>query len=626
MSFAGRLFIQASRTKFIESRHTESSSAAVKELSVTELQSKLDILENYWSQFEEQRVRLFTGKDSAEVLEYDYVKQGVYDICLQRYSTARTSFIGLIKSIDETVDLSESFCRPAAPVPSAQVTQRQLPKISLPTFSGDFYEWTPFKDLFLLMVVGNSNLSTVEKFYYLLTSLAGEPKQLISTLPVAQDSFIPAWDMLISRYDNERLLISTQLERLFSTPRIVNRTAKEFNALLNSTTEALNALKSLRRPVEHCDDVLVHIISSRLDVKTLEAWEVKIGSTTTFPTYAELREFMLNRARARERIELHPLHAPKTPTSSVPSQPLKAKPAKVLNVSTGSAVQQARGSTSQSWADLTANACSMCEEEHFIDKCPKFKQLSPEKRKEFVEKKYLCFNCLGKHSISACRTTKTCVVCHKRHHSMIHITRPQNGSLESSQPDQLKSQDSLAVKLGLLKSPALLPVVGIGGSRSFSKEFSQFCLKFLHSDKHLQIKAYILDHLTSSLPSFSVSDTQAWGHLEGLTLADPEYIEPRPIDLLVGADFFGSIVEPQIIKGFSDSPIAMQTIFGWVVLGPTSAVIPMLASSNHIAVSNEELYDLLTSFWLQEEVPKSEDSGLTEEEAECEEFFQRTHS
>ncbi|XP_015119650.1 uncharacterized protein LOC107042912 [Diachasma alloeum] len=103
-------------------------------------------------------------------------------------------------------------------------------------------------------------------------------------------------------------------------------------------------------------------------------------------------------------------------------------------------------------------------------------------------------------------------------------------------------------------------------------------------------------------------------------------MEPRPIDLLIGVDFFGSIVEPQIIKGPSDSPIAMHTIFGWVVLGPTSAVIPMVASSNHIAVSNEELYDLLTSFWLQEEVPKAEDSDITKEEAQCEEFFQRTHS
>ncbi|XP_015121753.1 uncharacterized protein LOC107044399 [Diachasma alloeum] len=60
----------------------------------------------------------------------------------------------------------------------------------------------------------------------------------------------------------------------------------------------------------------------------------------------------------------------------------------------------------------------------------------------------------------------------------------------------------------------------------------------------------------------------------------------------------------------------MYTIFGWVVLGSTSAVIPMVTSSNHVSISNEQLDDLLTKIWLQEEVPKTEDSVLTKEEAE----------
>ncbi|XP_015120540.1 uncharacterized protein LOC107043522 [Diachasma alloeum] len=186
--------------------------------------------------------------------------------------------------------------------------------------------------------------------------------------------------------------------------------------------------------------------------------------------------------------------------------------------------------------------------------------------------------------------------------------------------------NDLVGKLGLSVSPALLPVVGISGSKSSSNGFSRFSLKSLYSSNQILIKAYVLDHLTSSLPSFTVSQTQHWEHLRGLELADPDYLTSRPVDLLIGADFFGSIVEPQVIKGPSDSPIAMLTLFGWVVLGPTSAVIPA-ASSNHVSVSNEELGDLLTSFWQQEEVSKTEgnDGVLTKEEADCEEFFQRTH-
>ncbi|XP_063989074.1 uncharacterized protein LOC135168625 [Diachasmimorpha longicaudata] len=185
----------------------------------------------------------------------------------------------------------------------------------------------------------------------------------------------------------------------------------------------------------------------------------------------------------------------------------------------------------------------------------------------------------------------------------------------------------LVKKLSLPISPAVLPVVGISGSTSASNGFSQFYLKSLHSSNQILVKAYVLDTLTSSLPSFSASQPQHWEHLRGLQLADPHYLTSRPVDLLVGADFFGSIVEPQIIKGPSDSPIAMLTLFGWVVLGPTCAVASA-ASSHHVSVSNEELSELLTSFWQQEEVSAAEgkDVALTKEEAECEEFFQRTHT
>ncbi|XP_063988160.1 uncharacterized protein LOC135168156 [Diachasmimorpha longicaudata] len=185
----------------------------------------------------------------------------------------------------------------------------------------------------------------------------------------------------------------------------------------------------------------------------------------------------------------------------------------------------------------------------------------------------------------------------------------------------------LVKKLNLPISPAVLPVVGISGSTPASNGFSQFSLKSLYSSKQILVKAYVLDSLLSSLPSFSTSQLQHWEHLRGLQLADPHYLTSRPVDLLIGADFFGSIVEPQIIKGPSDSPIAMLTHFGWVVLGPTSAVTSA-ASSHHVSVSNEELSELLTSFWQQEEVSAAEgkDVALTKKEAECEEFFQRTHT
>ncbi|XP_063990388.1 uncharacterized protein LOC135169371 [Diachasmimorpha longicaudata] len=325
MAFRGKILLQASRAKFIENLRAESTSASVRTLTVAELQSKLDMLENHWALFDSLHLKLLMAKDNEEVLDHAYVKEEVYDKCLSMYSAARSTFIGLIKGLDDSIDLSESFRRPSVAPPPASVAHRQLPKISLPTFSGTFSEWTPYKDLFLSMVVGSSALSTVEKFHYLLTSLTGEPKQLISTLPVTEDAFLPAWNALLARYENKRRLVSIQLGKLFAAPRFINRTAKEYNALLNSVAEAVTALESLGRPVEHWDDMLVHLVSKRLDAKMLEAWEIELGSSSEFPTYAALREFVLGRARARETMEMHASEPPSA-ASSNPHRASKPRP------------------------------------------------------------------------------------------------------------------------------------------------------------------------------------------------------------------------------------------------------------------------------------------------------------
>ncbi|XP_070155817.1 uncharacterized protein [Polyergus mexicanus] len=181
--------------------------------------------------------------------------------------------------------------------------RRHLPEITLPQFSGDFSAWRPFHDLFSSLVGRNADISNVEKMHYLRTSLMGEATQLISNLPVSEDSFASAWDLLVSRFENKRLLISAQVDRLFRTKTISQRSAKELNTLLNITTEALNALESLGAPVQHWDYLLVHLTVQWLDPSTREAWEVKLGSTTDPPSYKDIHTFLTGRARAMKSME-----------------------------------------------------------------------------------------------------------------------------------------------------------------------------------------------------------------------------------------------------------------------------------------------------------------------------------
>lgn len=56
-----------------------------------------------------------------------------------------------------------------------------------------------------------------------------------------------------------------------------------------------------------------------------------------------------------------------------------------------------------------------------------------------------------------------------------------------------------------------------------------------------EVDAFILPKLTSTFPSIKPSITE-WPHITGLQLADPQFMTPGSIDLLLGADIYGQII------------------------------------------------------------------------------------
>ncbi|XP_015120547.1 uncharacterized protein LOC107043528 [Diachasma alloeum] len=176
------------------------------------------------------------------------------------------------------------------------------------------------------------------------------------------------------------------------------------------------------------------------------------------------------------------------------------------------------------------------------------------------------------------------------------------------------------------KTRSSVYITGVGGSSSGTTTGEvHLTLQSIHSEERIEVTAHSLERLTSTLPSFSAEGLK-WDHIEGLELADPHFRVSAPIDLLVGADVFGQVIKPNVIRGGVQAPVAQLTSFGWIVYGPAGPDQPTSCSSHHLSVSNDELNDLLTKFWVQEEVPGRTDANLSTEELECERHFRQTHS
>ena len=55
----------------------------------------------------------------------------------------------------------------------------KMPKFNLPSFDGEYQNWTPFFEQFMASVDGSTTLPDIQKFNYLKSSLVGEASQLI---------------------------------------------------------------------------------------------------------------------------------------------------------------------------------------------------------------------------------------------------------------------------------------------------------------------------------------------------------------------------------------------------------------------------------------------------------------
>ncbi|CAD6225145.1 GSCOCG00011815001-RA-CDS [Cotesia congregata] len=97
--------------------------------------------------------------------------------------------------------------------------------------------------------------------HYLLQSLQGTAYSLVANVEITDTAFATAWQTLTTRYEKKRVLITAQLNKLFSIPEMASRAAKEVNNIINTTSEVLNALKALGSPVDHWDHIIVHYIT-----------------------------------------------------------------------------------------------------------------------------------------------------------------------------------------------------------------------------------------------------------------------------------------------------------------------------------------------------------------------------
>ncbi|XP_035227029.1 uncharacterized protein LOC118199315 [Stegodyphus dumicola] len=141
-----------------------------------------------------------------------------------------------------------------------------------------------------------------------------------------------------------------------------------------------------------------------------------------------------------------------------------------------------------------------------------------------------------------------------------------------------------------------------------------------YKNASISVNALIIPKITCDLPHYQV-DRYVLTSFKHLWLADTNCFQPGPIDILLGADVFGEIMLHGRLTVPGHSLTALESIFGWVIIGKTKSVSQTIVS-NHASCTNVQLQ--LEKFWKLEEI--SDIKHYTEEEIECENHFKRNFS
>lgn len=676
-SLESKCNLQRTRLGLLENAFTFFQGKDPAEITKCQIQTRLEVLESNWTKFDEENDQLCEGK-LDKIKDLPYFTENQYCKGQEAYIIGKSAMLDLLSTITSSQQSNNELLNSS--VNSNFRQQPILPKITLPQFAGDYQNWKPFCDLFTSLIIDNPDLSDVAKMHYLKNSLTKDAAQLVSNFQISGENFVVAWEKLKSRFENKRVLINKHLDDIFKLKPVIKKTSKNVSNLMSTVSESLGSLKALGSPTDQWDHIIVYVIVNRLDPETHEAWEVHQGASTEPPKLEELQNFIEGRCRALESIEMREFTRSSTVTASTKPQGNFTQRPKVHVSSVDSSKPKItcilckenhylsncnafskKSDVQRKEYIISQKLCFNCLGHHYLKDCHSQKTclkckkrhhtlihdaVNPSTNVSNQDKPTSQSNSSNIQEANHHMPSKEATVPASSNHTLPNIvpSRPAvllataqvkllgpngNSIVARALIDQGSEisfiSEYLVQTLHLKRTSSSISLVGIGGCQSLNtRGMVSITLKSLSKDNSCALSAHILPKLTSDLPSMKPNQT-TWPHIKGLKLADPNFMNPSSIDLILGADIYGTIILNDIIKGPPSTPVVQSTIFGWILSGPTGGENVILRSStNHCMVENK-VDELLQKFWVQEEInEKAKESPLSPDDQECEEHFLST--
>lgn len=385
------------------------------------LANLLQLLEQHWKQFNDEHRAILRAGDMTEA---QYAEQERIMVETERHAMdARNAIQAKVQELTPAAEVVP----PVAQQPlrlELSASDLTMNQNTWGKFDGDMVHWQSFRDKFIAAVHENERIRPVFKLQHLMAALQGPAARVVGTRPPTEDGYQAAWARLCEVYNDDFQIVRAILRSLFAMPTLENPTQAGLRRIIDTTHEATRQLRSLGVPVEHWDQILVHLIIERLDEKTANDWMMQRNNA--LPTIVEVSAFLERRARSLCHAQPEPMQAGHKRKNPMDTSKTDGGPSRR---------EHSEHNATDSSASREAIVCKCCDGAHHVFRCEKFMKMTLEQRRAEVYKWKLCKNCLKPyHPLAQCKFGE-CIRCHEKHNSTLCPKRYADKASEANEAE-----------------------------------------------------------------------------------------------------------------------------------------------------------------------------------------------
>jgi len=310
----------------------------------------------------------------------------------------------------------------------------RLPKVTLPSFSGDVLDWQEFFETFSI-TVDNRSITDVEKMQYLKLCLKGEASRILIGLPLTNKNYSIAIDLLQKRYGSTRRILRSHVQALLSLSLPSMKSSSSLREFVDNVNKHMRGLETLDVVSGNYDIILCELLLSKLPGEIRRSWSKLDDEEMILENLLSIIE---KEAKLIDNLAIHSsLQMDKMNNSRVTSSPIKRN--------------------NHSVNLLASNqGCVFCRRsDHQSFQCKPFLAQQPFERREMVRKSNLCFNCLKPHKLKDCNSTSRCKICQQNHNTLLHF------EARSSSVPNVENNTNVKISRISTKHKTVLPTITI---------------------------------------------------------------------------------------------------------------------------------------------------------------------